>query len=80
MARLSAVYTIGHVAKILGEDEDWLRELATDMFPEDGRLHVYGFGEDAVIAFTDYGIECLQQIIADLKAAGNAPPKVMPTE
>jgi hypothetical protein len=27
-------------------DEDWLRELATDMFPEDGRLDVYGFGED----------------------------------
>lgn len=40
----AAQYTTGYVAKILGEDEDWLRELAIDMFPEDGRLRVYGLG------------------------------------
>jgi hypothetical protein len=32
--------------------------------PKDGCLHVYGIGEDGVTAFTQYGIECLQQIIA----------------
>jgi hypothetical protein len=80
MPAISAVFTIGHVAKMLGEDEDWLHELSIDMFPEDGRLHVYGIGEDGVTAFTEYGIECLQQIIADERAAGNAPPKAKPTE
>ena len=45
------------------------------MFPEDGCLRVYGVGEDGVPAFTEYGIECLKQIIADERAAGRAPPK-----
>jgi hypothetical protein len=65
MAVIAAVFTIGHVARILGEDEDWLHDLSIDMFPEDGCLHVYGVGEDGVTAFTQYGIECLKQIIAD---------------
>jgi hypothetical protein len=30
--------------------------------------------------FTEYGIECLQQIIADERAAGNAPPRVKSTK
>jgi hypothetical protein len=51
-----------------------------DMFPEDGCLRVYDVGEDGVTAFTQYGIECLRQIIADERAAGNAPPPVKPTE
>jgi len=29
---------------------------------------------------TPYGIECLKQIIADERAAGNAPSPVKPTE
>jgi hypothetical protein len=67
---ISAVFTITYVAKMLGEDEDWLHELSIDMFAEDGCLRVYGLGEDGVTAFTDYGIECLKQIIADERAAG----------
>lgn len=73
---LSAVFTISHVANMLGEDEDWLYELSINLFPEDGRLRVYGVGEDGVIAFTRDGIECLRQIIDDQRAAGNAPPQV----
>ena len=48
--------------------------------PEDGRLWVYGVGEDGVPAFTDYGIECLEQIIADERAAGRASPKIKSTK
>ena len=59
---------------MLGEDEDWRQELWTDMEPEDGRLHVYGVGDDGVTAFTHFGIEHLQEIIADQRAAGLAPP------
>jgi hypothetical protein len=58
---------------MLGEDEDWLRELSIDRFPEDGCLWVYGVGEDGVPAFTRDGIKCLQQIIADRKRSVKAP-------
>jgi hypothetical protein len=80
LAAITAVFTINHVAKTLGEDEDWLHELSIDMFPEDGCLHVYGVGEDAVTAFTAYGIDCLKQIIADERAAGRAPPPIKSTK
>lgn len=73
MPAISAVFTIGHVAKMLGEDEDWLHELSINMFPEDGCLWVHGAGEHGVPAFTKYGIECLQQIIAGERAGGRAP-------
>jgi hypothetical protein len=36
MPGCSSVFTIGYVADLLGEDEDWLHELSIDMFPEDG--------------------------------------------
>ena len=78
VAAIAAVFTMGYVANLLGEDEDWLFELSIDMFPEDGCLWVYGIGEDGVTAFTEYGIECLRQIIADERAAGRAPPQVRP--
>ena len=68
MAAIAHVFTISYVANLLGEDEDWLFELSTDMFPEDGCLWVYGVGEDGVPAFTKDGIENLRQIIADERA------------
>ena len=80
LAAISAVFTIGYVANMLGEHEDWLRELSIDMFPEDGRLYVYGVGEDGVTAFTRDGIEYLRQIIAAQRAAGNAPPELKSPE
>jgi hypothetical protein len=75
MAAISHVFTISHVAALLGEDEDWLFDLSIDMFPEDGCLHVYGVGEDGVTAFTQDGIDNLKQIIEDAREAGTAPPK-----
>jgi hypothetical protein len=71
---IAHVFTISYVAKLHGEDEDWLFELSTNMFPEDGRLWVYGVGEDGVPALTKDGIENLLQIIADERAAGRGPP------
>ena len=76
MAAISAVFTIGYVANLLGEDQDWLFELSIGMEPEDGSLWVYGVGEDGVPAFTKDGIDNLRQIIADKRAAGPAPPQV----
>jgi hypothetical protein len=77
---ISHVFTIGHVAELLGEDEDWLYKFSIDMCPEDGCLRVYGVGEDGVTAFTEDGIECLKQIVADQRAAGKAPPPVQSAE
>jgi hypothetical protein len=74
MAAISAVFTISHVANLLGEDEDWLFDLSINMFPEDGCLWVYGVGEDGVPVFTKDGIENLRQIIADECAASCGPP------
>ena len=73
MAAISAVFTIGYVATLLGEDENWIFDLSSDMFPEDGCLWVYGVGEDGVPAFTRDGIENLRQIIADARDADRGP-------
>ena len=51
VAAIAPVFTIGYVANLLGENEDWLHELSIDMFLGDGRLWVYGVGEDGVTAF-----------------------------
>ena len=57
------VRTIGHVAKDLGESEDWLFDVANEMDVEDGLIWVYGVGDDGVMAFTDFGIENLIELI-----------------
>ena len=77
---IASVFTIGYVANLLGEDEDWLHELSIDMFPEDGCLRVYGVGEDGVTAFTEDGIENLRQIILDERSAGRVPPSIKPAK
>jgi hypothetical protein len=57
------VTTINRVAKDLGEDEDWISDVANEMDIEDGVIWVYGVGEDGVMAFTDFGIENLVDLI-----------------
>lgn len=65
MAGISHVFTIARVAQMLGVDQDWLDDLSLGMDPEDGRLSVYGPGEEWTVAFTEFGIENLRQLIAD---------------
>jgi len=57
------VTTIDRVAANLGENEDWLFDIATEMEPEDGVIWVCGIGEDAILAFTDFGIDSLIELI-----------------
>jgi hypothetical protein len=68
MAAISHVFTISRVAKMLGEDEDWLHDISIEMDPEDGRLTVCGTGEETITAFTDLGVENLAQIVEIYKA------------
>jgi hypothetical protein len=57
------VTTIDRVAKDLGEDKDWLLDVAMEMEIEDGVIWVCGIGEEGVMAFTDFGIENLIDLI-----------------
>ncbi len=57
------VTTITRVAENLGEDEDWLHDVANEMEIEDGVIWVYGLDEDGVMAFTDFGIENLIELV-----------------
>jgi hypothetical protein len=67
MAAPSHVITISRVAEMLGEDEDLLWDLVDQLEPEDGCLWVHGVDDEQTIAFTDRGIESLQQIITEHK-------------
>ncbi len=61
--KVSHVKTIDLVAKELGENEDWLFDVAAEMETEDGRIWAYGVGDGGVMAFTDFGIENLIDLI-----------------
>ena len=61
--KVSHVKTINLVAKELGESEDWLFDVANEMDVEDGVIWIYGLGDDGVLAFTDFGIENLIELI-----------------
>jgi hypothetical protein len=66
--KVGHVTTINRVAELLGEDEDWLWDVANEMEIEDGRIWVYGIGEDGTLAFTDFGIENLKELVGMHKA------------
>ena len=68
MAAPSAVFTIARVAEMLGEDVDWLSDVALEMDPEDGCLTVYDLNDEGTIAFTSFGIENLKGLIEIHKA------------
>ena len=67
MAAPSFVYTIAYAAEILGEDEEWLIELAGQLEPEDGCLWIYDTGDRATLGFTERGIESLKELSLDQK-------------
>ena len=68
MAAPSAVFTIARVAEMLGEDVNWLWDVALEMDPEDGCLTVYDVNDGGTTAFTNVGIENLKDLIEIHKA------------
>jgi hypothetical protein len=68
MAAPSAVFTIARVAAMLGEDADWLSDVALEMDPEAGRLTIYGVDDEGTTGFTSCGIENLKDLIEIHKA------------
>ena len=66
MAVSRFLFTIGRVAGLLGVGEDRLYDIATSLEPEDGCLAVLDTGDEAVVVFTERGIENLRELLEDL--------------
>ena len=79
-AGISYVFTITRVAKMIGEDEDRLQEISTEMNPEDGCLTVLGPGEEAITAFTRFGVDNLIELVDMHKANPNLLRRYTPPE
>ena len=67
MAAPSCVFTVARAAEMLGEDEEWLLELADQLEPEDGCLWIYDTGGRATLGFTERGIGSLKELSIDQK-------------
>lgn len=80
MAAMSHVFTIARVAETLSENEDWLQDICTEMDPEDGRLTVLGPGEEAITAFTRFGVDNLTELVEMYKADPTLLPRPTPRE
>ena len=61
--KVSHVRTIDRVAKELGEDVDFLFDVAMEMEPEDGVIRVLSLDDESVMAFTDDGVDNLVELI-----------------
>jgi hypothetical protein len=69
MARTIHVYTIDHVATLIGENLELLREVASnsDNIDYGEMIHVQDGTEEGITTFTDRGIESLQEFLADVR-------------
>ena len=67
MAAPASAVTISRAAEILGEDEELLWDMTTDMEPEDGCLWIYDTKDKQTVAFTSAGMEYLREMIAQYK-------------
>ena len=66
MAAPAYAFTISRVAEILGEDEELLWDMATDMEPEDGCLWIHGTDDQQTVAFND-GMQYLREMLPEYK-------------
>ena len=62
------MFTIARVAEMLGENEEWLHELAELLDdPEDGLLWIYGTEDRDTLGFTERRVESLKELSLDQK-------------
>jgi len=69
MARTTYVYSIGYVATLIGVNLELLEEIASnsDNIDYGEMIRVYDGTDEAITAFTDRGIESLQEFLADVR-------------
>jgi hypothetical protein len=65
VAAITCVYTIRRAAEILCKTENLLWDLSDQLDPEDGKLWVHDVDGIETMAFTDFGLENLREIIID---------------
>jgi hypothetical protein len=73
MAAPSVAFTISRAAEILGEDEELLWEMVTDMGPEHGRMWIYDTSDQHTVAFTEDGMEYLREMLPEYKQNWSSP-------
>jgi hypothetical protein len=61
--KVSHIRTIDLVAKDIGESVDFILDVALEMEPEDGVIWVHGLDDEGVMAFTDFGVDSLIELI-----------------
>jgi hypothetical protein len=61
------MFTIARAAEMLGENEEWLHELAEQLDPEDGLLWIYGTEDRDTLGFTERRVESLKELSLDQK-------------
>lgn len=69
MARISRVHTINEAAKKVGEPLELIEIISanSDNIDYGEMIWVENGTDDGIKAFTDRGIECLQELIADIR-------------
>ena len=73
LAAPSHAITIRRAAELLGEDEELLWDLATDMGPEHGRLWIYDTNDQQTVAFTPNGMDSLREMLPAYKGRRSSP-------
>lgn len=67
MACESSFSTIELVGEMINEDPYLLRQISVEMEPEDGCVAIYGKNDENIIAFSDFGIETLINLLKEIR-------------
>ena len=69
MARPTYLFTIGHVAKRIGENLELLEQVAmnSDNIDYGEMIHAHDGSQEGITTFTDRGIESLKEFLADIR-------------
>ena len=69
MARVTLVYSIDQVARMIGESLELIDVVSqnTDNIDYGEIIHVHDGTEEGITTFTDRGIEALQEFLADVR-------------
>ncbi len=77
MALPTTFYTLSAVARMLGQDEDWLWLISCGMEGDEGCIGVIGPNEEYVVAFSKKGIEHLKELVAHYQAHPEDAPQFL---
>ena len=69
MARVTRVYSIDHVAKMIGESLELIEVVSwnSDNIDYGEMIHVHDGTDEGITTFTERGIESLQEFLADVR-------------